>query len=138
MTRPLRVLCALAAIFAALCLSVAQAAGPDDVLLPVPQRSQIDGTVWGPSNCGPASLAMALEAFGDKVPTADLRKRANQLLGVSSPDTGTKIEHLAKIAEEQGFAVSGPMDGKKYRRWTVDQARAELRAGNPVLVQVYF
>lgn len=138
MIRRFRALCALAAALAALCLSLAQAAGPDDVLLPVPQRSQIDGTVWGPSDCGPASLAMVLEAFGDRVPVVDLRKRANALLGVSSPDTGTKIEHLAKIAEEHGLIVAGPMDGKNYRRWTVEQVRAEVRAGHPVVVQVYF
>src|SRR5512138_1687516 len=108
------------------------------MLLPVPQRSQIDGTVWGPSDCGPASLAMVLEAFGDKVPTVDLRKRANQLLGVSSPDTGTKIEHLAQIAREHGFSATDPLEGKSYRRWTLDQAKAEIRAGHPVLAQVYF
>ncbi len=138
MTRGLRALCALAAVLAALCLSLAQAAGPDDVSLPVPQRSQIDGSIWGPSDCGPAALAMALEAFGDKVSTVSLRQRANQLLGVSSPDTGTKVEHLAKIAQEHGFSVVGPIDGKGYRKWTVEQARAEVRGGHPVIAQVYF
>lgn len=137
MKRRLRLLCAVAAALAALGLSVARAAGPEETILPVPHRSQVDGTIWSGSNCGPASLAMVLEAFGDRVSNVSLRERANQLLGVSSPRTGTKIEHLARITSERGLAVIGPMQGKEYRRWTIDEARAEIRDGRPLLVQVW-
>jgi hypothetical protein len=87
---------------------------------------------------------MVLEAFGDRVPNLSLREKANKLLGVSSPRTGTRIEDLARIAAEHGLDVVGPdvvigpkKDQRSYRRWTLDEARAEIRKGHPVLVQVW-
>jgi len=110
----------------------------DSVLLPVPERSQVDGTVWASSNCGPASIAMVLETFGQDVPTSVLRKGADQLLGMSDPSTGTRIQDLAQVVKERGLSVSGPYSGGKLRAWSLDDVRTELRAGRPVVAEVYF
>jgi hypothetical protein len=123
---------------AALLVTSAFAAPPDNLVLPVPQRSQADGTVWASSNCGPAAISEVLEAFGQKLPTKVLRDRANQLLGISDPNTGTRIQDLAQVVREHGLTVTGPYDGGKFRRWTLDDVRAEIQAGHPVVVQVYY
>lgn len=134
----LRILLAVAALGAALGLSTARAETPVEVLLPVPHRSQVDGTVWASSNCGPAAIAMVLEAYGQKVPTKRLRDRANQLLGIADPDTGTRIEDLARVVKENGLTITGPYAGDRFRRWTLEDVRAEVRAGRPVVAQVYY
>jgi hypothetical protein len=98
----LRVPSVLAALLVAFAISASSAwaeASPDATLLPVPQRSQADGSVWAPSNCGPASIAMVLETFGQRIPTNDLRAKANKLLGISSPSTGTRIQDLAEVVK---------------------------------------
>lgn len=133
-----RAQCALAAVVAALLVTSAFAAPPDNLVLPVPQRSQADGTVWASSNCGPAAISEVLEAFGQKLATKVLRDRANQLLGISDPNTGTRIQDLAQVVREHGLTVTGPYDGGKFRRWTPDDVRAEIQAGHPVVVQVYY
>ena len=69
-------------------LGTASAAG--ETVLPVPFRSQFDGTEWGSSNCGPTSIAMVLQAYNVDVPTQTLRNRANRLLGIADPSTGTR------------------------------------------------
>lgn len=134
----LRVLMAIAAFAAAIGISTAWAA-PADVVLPVPFRSQLDGTVWAESNCGPTTISMVLQAFGQKVPTQLLRDRANQLLGVANPNTGTRIQDLAQVVRERGLSVNGPYaTNGRLRQWTLDDVRAELQAGRPVVVQTYY
>src|SRR5512146_2472456 len=79
--RGLRLVCAAAAVSAAMLASSVQAATPENgTILPVPQRSQFDGTKWAASDCGPTSLGMILASLGDTTPTFKLRERANQLM----------------------------------------------------------
>ncbi len=95
----LRAPLAFVALACALAVSTASADESAEFCLPVPYRSQADGTVWAASNCGPTAIAMVLEAYGLDVPTTKLRQRANQLLGISDPSTGTRIQDLARIGE---------------------------------------
>ena len=132
---------ALAALLVAIATTAATAwadVPQDQVILPVPQRSQIDGTVWESTDCGPASIAMVLGAFGQNVPTVTLRKAADQFLGFSDPSDGTRIQDLAQVVEDRGLQVDGPYSGGKWRTWTVDQVKGELQAGRPVVAEVYF
>jgi hypothetical protein len=131
----------LALIFALALLvgssAVAQAQGPD-IQLAVPYRSQLDGTPYASANCGPASVGMVLAAFGIERQTHDLRLRANRLQGTWGYDDGIAIEHLATIVREHGLQTYGLWDGEAFRRWTLDDARAALRAGRPVIPQVWY
>ncbi len=134
----LRVLMALGAFVAAIGMSTAWAA-PAAVMLPVPEISQFDGTTWAESNCGPASIAMVLQAFGQNVSVEDLRNRANQLLGIADPNTGTRIQDLAEVVREHGLSVTGPYSSPGvFQQWTPDEVRAELQAGHPVVAQTYY
>ncbi len=129
---------ALLAVLAALTVSVARADGEPDLVLDVPYRSQLDGTVWASSNCGPTAIAMVLAAYGDDVPTQALRDRANQLLGIADPSTGTRLQDLARVVAERGLSTVGPYDGQRMRRWSLDDVRQEIRRGHPVIPQVYY
>lgn len=116
---------------------------PTAVVLDVPFRSQFDGTPWGSSNCGPAALAMVLSAFGVRQPVMSLRARADQLLGFADPEQGTRLQDLARIATESGLTVTGPYDsapkGKPtFRRWTLDDTRAQLQRGRPLVIETYY
>lgn len=134
----LRLLAALVAALAAMSISTALAA-PDGVLLPVPYRSQLDGSAWAGSNCGPASIAMVMQGFGLDVPTQTLRNEANRLLGIADPKTGTRIQDLALVLRQHGLEVTGPYSSSgQFRRWTPDDLRNELAAGHPVVVQTYY
>ncbi|GEM_PF-5563105 len=136
--RRLRAPLTLAALVCALVVSTASASESVDTTLTVPQRTQMDGSIWAASNCGPSAIGMVLEAYGLKIPTKKLRDRANQLLGISDPSTGTRVQDLAKVVQEQGLTVSGPYNGSKIRKWTLDEARAELQSGHPMVIQVYY
>lgn len=117
--------------------TVAHAQGPK-IQLAVPYRSQLDGTPYASANCGPASVAMVLAAFGIERQTHDLRLRANRLQGTWGYDDGIAIEHLATIVHEHGLKAYGLWNGEAFRRWTLEDARAELRAGRPVIPQVWY
>lgn len=132
---------AIAALLAAVAITTATAfAEPsqDQVLLPVPERSQVDGTVWESSNCGPASIAMVLETFGQDVPNSVLRQGADQLLGWSNPSIGTRIQDLAGVVQQRGLVVNGPYSVGSLRHWSLDDVKSELSAGRPVVAEVYF
>lgn len=136
--RRLRAPLALAALVSAIAVSTALADVPAEAVLPVPYRSQADGSIWAGSNCGPTAIAMVLEAYGTKVPTKKLRDRANQLLGIADPNTGTRVQDLARVVQEHGLSVTGPYEGNWFRRWTLGEARAELQSGRPMVIQVYY
>ncbi|MBI3967773.1 MAG: LysM peptidoglycan-binding domain-containing protein [Chloroflexi bacterium] len=102
------------------------------VRLAVPFRTQFDGSAYQGGNCGPASLAMVLAAFGKVVPTGDLRAIVNDLQGTwRIYDSGTAIDNLATIARRHGLQPT-------LRRWTLDDVRDQLRAGQPLIPQVRY
>ena len=55
------------------------------VRLDVPYRTQLDGSISAQANCGPTSVAMALESFGIYIPTSHARAIATRAMGIFSP-----------------------------------------------------
>ena len=112
---------------------------PEVVRLPVPYRTQLDGSFYQAGNCGPATLGMVLAAFGKEVPTADLRRTANRVQGTTGiPDSGVAIDVLAGMAVQYGLEVRGLRTATGYDRWSFDEVRQALRAGHLVIPQVHF
>jgi hypothetical protein len=109
------------------------------VWLGVPFLTQLDGTAYGPVNCGPASTAMVLGTFGIRVSPAAVRDYVNSMSGVYNLAAGTSLEHLGRLVRESGLEVSnlyGPGGG--FRRWSVDLLRQEVQAGHPVVTLVKY
>jgi hypothetical protein len=111
----------------------------DGARLDVPYRSQLDGSRESGTNCGPATIGMALEAFGVFVPTGDLRATANRLQGIWDPNSGVTIEALRGVVEWydlRGLDLEHPDGG--LRKWSLDDVRRHLRAGHPVVPQLRY
>ncbi len=108
------------------------------VRLDVPYRTQLDGSISSAANCGPTSVAMALESFGAYVPTAQARVIAMRAMGVYDPFGGTTLESLRSVAEASGFQGLDLHEGGRYKRWTLDDVRTHLRAGHPVIPQLRY
>jgi hypothetical protein len=120
--------------------TAAALARPPEVWLKVPYRSQLDGTPWAAANCGPTSVSMILEAHGVQASSADVRRDVMALQGTPNcSECGSFIEALAGATEKYGLRTLGLTgDDGKLRRWTLDDIRAALRAGHPVLPQVMY
>ena len=101
------------------------------LVLGVPFRTQIDGTSFSLVNCGPASLAMVLIAFGLDVDPPSVRDYLNFLVGNYDTETGTSLYVLARIAREAGLSTFGTSSG--LQGWTIDAVREQVRAGHPVI-----
>ncbi len=106
--------------------------------LGVPFRTQIDGSEYAYVNCGPASLSMAMLAFGVQVDPPALRDYVNYLSGDYSPDDGTSLDVLSRVAREAGLSTFGLYSGGSYRRWTIETVREHIRAGQPVITLVKY
>lgn len=104
-----------------------------------PYRSQLDGSPFAEANCGPTALGMALDAFGVNVTPRQLRAEALDAQHMYGNGTGTLITALAQVAEEHGLSANDlrAEDGS-IRRWTLDDIRAHVQAGEPVIVQVRY
>jgi hypothetical protein len=97
--------------------------------LSIPHRTQFDGTVWAGSNCGPASLAMVLEAYGLRDYANDaLRGEVNRLQGDHNPDNGTSLYAISSVAQRAGLYPMG-----LGQRWTLDDVRSTLGQGRPII-----
>ena len=100
-------------------------------MLGVPFRTQIDGTSFSLVNCGPASLAMVLIAFGLDVDPPSVRDYLNYLVGNYDTESGTSLYVLSRIAREAGLSTFGTSSG--LQGWTIDAVREQVRAGHPVI-----
>jgi hypothetical protein len=111
-----------------------------EVWLTVPYRTQLDGSSYADANCGPASVAMALDAIGKRDSLESLRSAALQLQDIAGcDDCGTYIQHLAAVAESRGAATFGLRDDPEtFHRWTLDEIRQQLRQERVVIPQVKF
>lgn len=107
--------------------------GPGRLWLGVPHRSQFDGTFYAETNCGPASLGMILEAYGLRYATDAIRGEVNRFQGDSNPDSGTSLGAVALVAQRAGLYPVG-----LQRRWSIDDVRAHLTAGRPIITLVRF
>lgn len=109
-----------------------------NLLLQAPYFSQFDGSDYGPSNCGPTTLAMALGALGGSVDQMTLRHWADVQMGTNDPSNGTSWESLAYAAGHYGFGVHGLYDGSAYRVWNVAELKASLDQNQPVMLLVRY
>jgi hypothetical protein len=111
-----------------------------DVWLNVPYRSQLDGSPYADANCGPTSVAMALDALGKRETVDSLRSAALKLQDLGRcDDCGTFIQHLAKVAESRGASTYGLRDNPDtFHSWTMDEIRDQLRQQRVVIPQVQF
>jgi len=106
--------------------------------LPVPFQSQKDGSRYQGSNCGPAALAMVLGAHGMFQGNDDLRFLTHTYQGTVGRRGGTALQHVATVGGDFGLVPVGLYDGDDFHRWTVDEIRAQVEAGNPVIPLVKY
>jgi len=104
----------------------------------VPYRSQLDGTTYADSNCGPATLGMLMAYDGEWWSSNGIRRDVNRHTGVWSDEGGSTWESLVYAAQERGFTVLGLYEGKGYRRWSIDDLLTEVRNGRPPMLLVRF
>jgi hypothetical protein len=103
-----------------------------------PYYSQLDGSIYEGSNCGVASIAMAMGVWGHAESLLDLREWVNDYTGVWDPDAGLGWETLAAALNARGFSADGLYAGGGYRAWSVDDLLVETRAGRPVIVLAHW
>ena len=82
---------------------------------------------------------MALEAFGVSVPPRQLRAAALDAQHMYGNGVGTLITALAQVVEENGLsAIDLRDDDGALQRWSLDDIRAHIQQGHPVIVQVRY
>lgn len=117
---------------------------PDDTAMDIsqvfaPYRSQLDGSPYAPANCGPTAAGMALEAFGISVPPRQLRAAALDAQHMYGNGVGTLITALAQVVQDNGLsALDLRDDDGDLHRWSLDDIRAHVHQGHPVIVQVRY
>ncbi|MCO5176912.1 MAG: C39 family peptidase [Thermomicrobiales bacterium] len=99
--------------------------------------TQKDGSIYQSSNCGIASIAMAMAAYGHVEPLFDLRESVNTITGDWYPDSGLDWSSLIAALQQRGFAVDGPYADGGFRTWSIDEMLNETRAGRPVIALVH-
>jgi hypothetical protein len=117
------------------------AAGAPSPWIPMPYRSQLDGSPYAEANCGPTTVNMVLESFGIQISQADLRREVLMLQeGEDCDDCGVYIQNLAEVIKRHGLQVHRLRDDdpSAFHRWTLDEIRAEIKAGRPVVPQVFY
>ena len=117
------------------------AAGGPDPWIKVPYRSQLDGSPYAAANCGPTALGMVLEGFGFKVSPPALRREILSLQpDEECDDCGVYLQNLAEVAASRGLKILSLRDDKpdSFHHWTGDEIRSQLRAGHPVIAQVFY
>jgi hypothetical protein len=104
-----------------------------------PYRSQLDGAPYAQANCGPTTMAMALEAFGTNVSSRQLRNETLAAQRIWGDGVGTLITALADVVGQHGLRALDLTDADgTLRRWTADDIRTHLSLGHPVVVQVRY
>jgi LysM repeat protein len=104
-----------------------------------PYRSQLDGTSYAQANCGPTTIAMALDAFGVNVSSRQLRAESLASQRIYGDGVGTLITALAEVVRQHGLRAVDLTDGDGVlRRWSADDIRTHIEAGHPVVVQVRY
>lgn len=108
-------------------------------VLSVPYRTQFDGSTYEEGNCGPATLGMLLDYYGQHWSSDELRRLVNQSTGYWGLDGGADWESLVYAAESHGFRVRGLYTGpKQYRQWTIEDLMQEVEQGYPVMLLVRY
>jgi LysM repeat protein len=105
--------------------------------LAVPYASQFDGSQFAATDCGPASVAMAINyATGEHLTPLQARQAIMRLPGggyAANPASGTAVQDLAKLARAHNVeAFTG--DGAASTGWGPERIRVHLQQGHPVIV----
>jgi LysM repeat protein len=104
-----------------------------------PYRSQLDGSPYAEANCGPTAVGMALDAFGVSVSPRQLRSETLSAQHMFGNGVGTLITALADVVSQHGLSALDLRDeAGGLNRWSVDDIRAHVRLGQPVIVQVRY
>jgi hypothetical protein len=104
-----------------------------------PYRSQLDGSAYAEANCGPTAVGMALDAFGVSATPATLRAEALDAQHMRGNGVGTLITALAAVVDENGLSAYDLHDSDgALRHWSLDDIRAHIQKGQPVIVQVRY
>ena len=105
--------------------------------LAVPFSTQFDGSRYAATDCGPASVAMAINyATGSHLTPIQARQELMRLPGggyASNPDSGTAIADLARVARAHQVDVFMG-DGAVSTGWGPERIRHHLAQGHPVIV----
>ncbi len=104
----------------------------------VPFRTQRDSSPYAGSNCGPAALAMVLEAYDISQGNDDLRYLTHTYQGTWPRRGGTALQHMARVGEDFGLHAVGLYEGDSFRHWSVADVRAEVEQGHPVIALVKY
>lgn len=106
-----------------------------------PYRTQLDGSRYASSNCGPAVLGMALAAHGLEVETLELRRLTHIYQGTWPGRGGTALQHVARVAEDFGLACHRLYEAPRsepFRRWSVKEIAEEVGRGRLVIPLVRY
>ncbi len=104
-----------------------------------PYRTQLDGSAFAEASCGPTAVGMALEAFGISVPARQLRAAALAAQHMYGNGVGTLSTALAQVGQQNGLSANDLRDeAGQLRRWGLDDIRAHIQQGQPVIVQVRY
>lgn len=99
------------------------------VIIPsIPYKSQYDDDAGEFRNdCGPASLAMVLRAFGVNVSTNAVYRK-----------TGTKAHRYVSVGQlmRAGLSYGVPFD--YYYNWTIEQLKDSLRKGHALITLIHY
>lgn len=112
-----------------------------DVRITVPYRTQLDGSDYAGSNCGPTVLGMTLESFGVNLAAPEVRSQVlnSENFDPTDSDAGSFIWALANVAQSYGLQARGLyLEDGKLHQWTIDEIRASVMQGHPVIVQVVY
>ena len=141
-----------AGLFSALALPSAVAAAPERDAWYIPPRAiprrltdvpvyrtQLDGSRYAGSNCGPATLGMVLGAYGIELDNLELRQLTHTYQGTWPGRGGTALQHMAHVANDFGVPTHGLYaEGEEFRRWDADDVGEQVGRGRFVIPLVRY
>jgi hypothetical protein len=113
---------------------------PRRTALEPPYRTQLDDSTYARSDCGPAVLGMALDAYGIDLDTLDLRRQTHTYQGTwPRVRVGTALQHIAHVAADYGVPSYGLYDAEDtFHEWSVDELAIQVNAGRLAIPLVRF
>jgi hypothetical protein len=107
-----------------------------------PYRTQLDGSIYAATDCGPAVLGMVLADYGLDEDTLHLRELTQTYQGTwPAVRVGTGLQYVAHVAEDFGLSTSGMYDSPDdatFHKWSSDEIEAQLANGRLVIPLVRF
>lgn len=123
---------------------------PEEHVLQLPFRSQLDGSPYAVANCGPTALSMLLAYYGVDASPWELRVQSMKAQhswvdddGGYSDSYGVFVYNLASVGEGYGFRAEGLWRHEArhvdvLREWRATDLRRSIADGRPVIVQVLY